>query len=90
MCRPSVLACRESGDHSENYLAKFGYILDMKVVKKKRESFYILRCLLELIIKIWQLGGKKNSSQSGKFAYFFPMKNPLYRSKSYFPGPNLV
>jgi hypothetical protein len=35
ICRLSVLACRQSGDHSENNLAKFGYILDMKVGKKK-------------------------------------------------------
>jgi hypothetical protein len=92
MCSPSVLACRQSGYHSENNLAKFGYILDMKVgkKKKKRGSFYILGYLLELIIKNWQLGRKKKSSKSGKFAFFFPLKNPLYRSKSYFPGRNLV
>ncbi len=34
----------------ENYLAKFGYILDMKV-KTITESFYILHYALELIIK---------------------------------------
>jgi hypothetical protein len=38
MSRPSVLACRQSGDHSENNLAKFGYILDMKVGKKKERE----------------------------------------------------
>jgi hypothetical protein len=32
-------------------LAKFGYILDTKVEKKKPESFYVLGYLLELIIK---------------------------------------
>jgi len=40
---------------SKNNLAKFGYILDMKVERKK-ESLYILGYLLELIIKIWQFG----------------------------------
>ncbi len=39
----------------ENYLAKFGYILDMKV-KTITESFYILHYALELIIKIWRIG----------------------------------
>jgi hypothetical protein len=29
-------------DHPENILAKFGYILDIKVGKKKPESFDIL------------------------------------------------
>jgi hypothetical protein len=70
LCRPCVLACRQGGDHLENNLSKFGYILDMKVEKTKRESFYILGYLLELIIKIWQLGEKINSSKSGKFALF--------------------
>jgi hypothetical protein len=33
----------EIGDHPENNLAKFGYILDMKVRKGKREeSFNVL------------------------------------------------
>jgi hypothetical protein len=40
---------------SKNNLAEFGYILDMKVERKK-ESLYILGYLLELIIKIWQFG----------------------------------
>ncbi len=38
--------------YPENNLAKFGYILDTKVEKKrKKESFYVLGYLLELIIK---------------------------------------
>jgi hypothetical protein len=32
------LACSQSGDHPENSLAKLGYMLDMKV-KKKRKKF---------------------------------------------------
>ncbi len=48
-----------SDDHSENNLAKFGYIIDMKVSKqnknkKNKKSFYILGYLLELIIQIWR------------------------------------
>ncbi len=48
------LLCSQSGDHPENSLAKFNYILEMKVGKKKEiESFYIPGYPLELIIKIW-------------------------------------
>jgi hypothetical protein len=39
----------------ENDLARIGYILDMKVGKKKK-SFYVLGYLLKLIIKIWRFG----------------------------------
>jgi hypothetical protein len=42
-------------DESVNNLAKFGYILDVKV-ENKQKPFYILGYLLELIIKIWQFG----------------------------------
>jgi hypothetical protein len=63
-----ILWRSQSSDHSQNNLAKFGYALDMKVGKK--ESFYILGYLLELIIKIW----KKNSSISGEFESFFSWK----------------
>jgi hypothetical protein len=36
-----ILWWSQSGNHPENDLAKFGYILDMKV-EKKPESFYVL------------------------------------------------
>jgi hypothetical protein len=75
-------------------LARFGYILDMKVEKRKtRILLLILGYLLELIIKIWRFG---------LFFYYFyfeiwriwsfflSMKNPLYRLKSYFSGQNLT
>jgi hypothetical protein len=52
-----ILWCSQSGHHPENNLAKFGYILDMKV-EKKSKSFYVLGYLLELIIKIWRFGKK--------------------------------
>jgi len=92
MSRPSVLACRQSGDHSENNLAKFGYILDMKVGKKKRERILLYSWLpTRTYHKNLATGGEKKSLKSGKFAFFsFQMKNPLYRSKIYFPGRNLV
>ncbi len=40
----------QSGHHPENNLAKFGYILDMKV-RNLKKNFYILSYLLELLIK---------------------------------------
>jgi hypothetical protein len=63
-----ILWCSQSGNHSQINLAKFGYILDMKV-GNKTESCYILGYLLELIIKIWQI--KKKSSKFGEFGSFF-------------------
>jgi hypothetical protein len=50
------LLVSQSGDHSKNNLAKFGFIQDMKVGKKKRkkESLFILGYLLGLIIKLRQ------------------------------------
>jgi hypothetical protein len=50
------LWCSQSGDHPENNFVEFGDILDMKVGKKKTESFEILDYLLVLTIKIWQFG----------------------------------
>jgi hypothetical protein len=50
-----ILWCSQSGHYPENNLAKFGYILDMKV-EKNSKSLYILGYLLELIIKIWRFG----------------------------------
>jgi len=57
----------------------------MKVEKKKTKSFYILGCLLELIIKMWRFGVffLQNLANLG---FFFAMKDPLYRLKSYFSG----
>jgi len=43
----------QSGNHPENNLAKFGYIIDMKV-EKNIGSFYILGYLLEVIVRLWQ------------------------------------
>jgi len=57
-----ILWCSWSGHHPENNLAKFGYIIDMKVYIFKIKSFFILGYLLKGIIKLWQLNLK-----SGEF-----------------------
>ncbi len=58
----------------KNDLARFGYIVDMKVEKRKSKPFYILGCLLELIKnKIWRFG-KFLFPKSGKFGLIFPWK----------------
>jgi hypothetical protein len=84
----TILWSSQSGHHSQNNLAKFGYILDMKV-GKTRESFYILGFLLQLTHKslaIW----KKIPAKSCKFEAFFSMRNPLYRLKSHFERNRVV
>jgi hypothetical protein len=63
----------------------------MKVGKKKTEYFYILGYQMELIRKVWLFGKKKNSFKIWRiWVFFFPLKNPLYRSKLYFSGQNLA
>jgi len=49
----------------------------------------VIGYLIELIIKIWQFGFifLQNLVSLG---HFFSLKNPLYRSKSYFSGRNLA
>jgi hypothetical protein len=68
-----ILWCSQSDDHSQNDLAKFGYILEMKV-ERKTESFYILGYLLELIIKIWWFGIKFKIQKLVNFGPFFAWK----------------
>jgi hypothetical protein len=48
------LWCSQNGNSAENDLAKFGYILDIKV--KKTLSIYILGYLLKPIGQIWPKG----------------------------------
>jgi hypothetical protein len=36
-----ILQCTQSGDHQENNLAKFGYIIDMKVEIKQNPSIFL-------------------------------------------------
>jgi hypothetical protein len=77
-----ILWQSQSGNHSQNNLAKFGYILDMKV-EKKPESFYVfwlptgtyhknLAIRKIKIFKIWRIW------------VIFSMKTPLCRLKSFF------
>jgi hypothetical protein len=57
------LSCSQSGKwFRDASLAKFGYILDMKV-KKEIKFFYIFGYLLELITNFWQ------------FEFFFALKS---------------
>jgi len=66
--------CSQSGDHPENHLAKFVYILDMKSKEpKNKESFFIIGYLLELLMKIWQK--KFKSSKYGEFGHYFHEKS---------------
>ncbi len=67
-----ILWCSQSDNHPENNLAKFGYIIDMKI-RKQTISFYILGYLLEVSIKVWQFGIFK-FQKSDKFGPFFPWK----------------
>jgi hypothetical protein len=63
---------RQSGNHPENNLAKFGYILDMNAGQKPK-SFYILGYLLELVIKIWRIWAisfHENSFALDKIIFF--------------------
>jgi hypothetical protein len=47
----ALLCNTQSGNDLEEDLARFGYKLNMKAIKK--ESLYIFGCLLETCIKIW-------------------------------------
>jgi hypothetical protein len=62
-----ILSCSQSGDHPENNLAKFGYMLDMKVEKKRTISMLSRGYLLEVIIKFDDLNFLA-SSKSGPFS----------------------
>jgi len=48
----ALLCCTQSGNDLWEGLARFGYKLNMKVIKK--ESLYIFGCLLETCIEIWR------------------------------------
>ncbi len=89
-----ILWCSQSGYHPGNNLAKFGYKIDMKgggggAKEEKQNPFIFLATFWKLLkdfvisnffkFEIWQM-----------WAIFFPMKNPLYRLKSYFSSWNLA
>jgi len=69
-------------EHLENNLSKFGYILDMKVNKKKKDSFYILGYILEFMIFFYNGNLEKfflkNLWNLANLGHFFDEKNPLY------------
>ncbi len=48
----SILCCSQNGDDPQDDLVKFGYKLNIKVIKNA--SFYIFSYLLELCIDIWK------------------------------------
>jgi hypothetical protein len=87
-----ILCCSQSGNHPENNWAKFGYILHFKVDPQKKKNRILLyySCLrtetyhkksgffFREIFEIWQIW------------VIFPMKNPMYRLKSYFSSRNLA
>jgi hypothetical protein len=57
----------------KNNLAKFFFIIDMKVEKKKKtESFFILGYLLEVMIRLWRFGIFFNLN----FGEFGPLFSP--------------
>ncbi len=57
-----ILWCSQSDKHPKNNLAKFGYILNMKVGKKEKQNHTIFGYLLELIIKNYSSKFGENSS----------------------------
>jgi len=78
-----ILWCSQSGDHPGNDLARFGYIIDMKVFFFfKTESFYILGYVLKVIIRLWQFGIFLNL-KCVKFGPFFPWKILLCISRNH-------
>jgi hypothetical protein len=58
----------------------------MKVEKKQDPSIFSL----PTGIYHKNLEIKKKNFKTGEFGSFFSMKNPLYKSKSHFPGQNLA
>jgi hypothetical protein len=64
--------CSQRGDYPENHLAKFGYILDMKVGKRvKQNPSIFLASYWILSLKSGDLK-KKIPLKSGEFGSFFP------------------
>jgi len=64
-----ILWSSQSGHHSQNSLAKLGYILDMKVGKKNPSIFSDLHH--NLLIKIWWFE-KKSLQNLINLGHFFP------------------
>jgi hypothetical protein len=65
--------CTQSGDHPENNLAKFGYIIDMKIAQNNKIFLYswLPSGSYYKTLEIWNFF----NSKSGKFGlFFFPWK----------------
>jgi hypothetical protein len=82
----SILWCSWSGDHPWDDLARFGYILDMKVEQKKSKILPYSWLLMEVIIKIWRF--RIIFFKIWRIGVISSMKMSLYRSKMYFSGRN--
>ncbi len=92
-----IFWCSQSGDHSQNNLAKFGYILDMKVGKILLKNKLKINPSSNIFLATyWNLSWKSGDLIKKKFLKiwriwggfflgpFCSMKNPLCRSKSDF------
>ncbi|CAK9236404.1 unnamed protein product [Sphagnum troendelagicum] len=76
----------ESGNHPKNNFAIFGDIIDMKVEKNRILLYFCVPTVsYHKTLAMWNFFSWK----SGEYGPFFPMKDPLYRSKSYFSGRSL-
>jgi len=62
-----ILWCSQSGDHPENNLAKFGYILDMKIEKQNPSIFLATYRNLSLKSGDLELFSFENLSNLGHF-----------------------
>jgi hypothetical protein len=81
-----ILWCSESGNHPGNNFAIFGYIIDMKVEKNRILLYSWLPTVsCHKTLAMWNFFSWK----SGEYGPFYPLKDHLYRSKSYFSGRNL-
>ncbi len=81
-----IFWCSESGNHPGNNFAIFGYIIDMKVEKNRILLYSCVPTVsYDKTLAMWNFFSWK----SGEYGPFFPMKDPLYRSKAYFSGRSL-
>ncbi len=80
--------CSQTGNDSENNFAKFGYILDMKVGKKRIFLYSWLPAgTYHKNLAIWNFFFFKIWRS---WVFSFSMRNPLHRLKPYFSGRNLA
>ncbi|CAK9882197.1 unnamed protein product, partial [Sphagnum jensenii] len=81
-----IIVIIESGNHPKNNFAIFGDIIDMKVEKNRILLYFCVPTVsYHKTLAMWNFFSWK----SGEYGPFFPMKDPSYRSKSYFSGRSL-